>query len=180
MLVPLVCALIYLVLCTRVLTDVSLELSSTRQRARALLRVGGLSFCIDRALALRDKGASIKEKAQRFQRVRQFAWLFRAEMGVLRWGVVQIRMRIGTGDAAVTAVAAGMLHTLITAALGLAGVAGVSDVSVFPDFAKPCAVLRARCIFSFSLGDIMFAAVRAAVKKMQREGFKWLSIPLKA
>ena len=40
--------------------------------------------------------------------------------------------------------------------------------------------LSVRCIFSLVPGDIIFAVAKAAVKKTQREGFSWLSIPLKA
>ena len=174
MIAPLVCALVYLALSVRILSDVSLALSGAEKEIHASVRTGGFAVCVNRPLNLRN-GKPVKEKMNKLKKRRKLFWLLRAVLKTIRWGVISVRIRLGTGDAAATAVAAGMIQSLIKAAFSAAGASGFSEVSVFPDFAKPCAVLNARCIFSFSFGDVMGAAVRAAVKKTRKEGFKWLS-----
>ena len=55
-----------------------------------------------------------------------------------------------------------------------------ADVRFGPVFGEPCFSLAVEGIFSAALGDVMYAALRATLKKSGKEGFGWKSIPLKA
>ena len=177
MLWPLVCALTYLLLSARVLVDVALDISEVHRGMRITLRAWGLSLCLDMPDAfLFDRKAA----EQQSKRLRTHWALIRSLVKTVRWGHTQLRMRVGTQDAALTAMAAGAVRSCASAFQAMAGQRFPCEIRVEADFHKPCFVLAGRCIFSLVPGDIMFAVARAAVKKTQREGFKWLSIPLKA
>lgn len=81
------------------------------------------------------------------------------------WQEITLHMRIGTQEAWSTAMAAGMARATLCGMLAGLGRAGQSDVRVEPDFASPGLTAAGRCIFSLRVGDIMFAAAKAAVKR---------------
>lgn len=91
----------------------------------------------------------------------------------------QIGVRLGLLEAQQTAVAAGAVRALLSSVLAASREVQTCEVAVVPDFASPGLLLTARCIFSFTPGDIMFAALGAAVSKLRKEGFTWHSIPSK-
>ena len=88
--------------------------------------------------------------------------------------------RLGFGDAAWTAVAAGSVRALLLALRACLGSNVPCELHITPDFGGVGLVAHARCIFSCQAGDIMFAVIKTAVRKTRREGFGWKSIPLRA
>lgn len=95
-----------------------------------------------------------------------------------RFEAVWIQMRLGLPDAAQTAVAAGAVRSSVLSAAAVLGV----PVRVFvePDY-HACLLLAAgQGIYSFRPGDIILAAIKAALNRKKREGFAWKNIPLKA
>lgn len=81
------------------------------------------------------------------------------------WQDITLHMRIGTEEAWSTAMAAGMARAALCGMLAGLGKAGQSDIRVEPDFASRSVIAVGRCIFSLRVGDIMFAAAKAAVKR---------------
>lgn len=104
----------------------------------------------------------------------------RAVMKAAHWQQLEIDMRVGLEEAWGTAVAAGAARALVFSVLSGLGVVPPCDLRIEPDFRAPCLVLNARCIFFVRAGDIMLAVIRNAVKKTQKEGLKWSSIPSRA
>ena len=92
---------------------------------------------------------------------------------------LRVGVRLGLLEAQQTAVAAGAVRALLTSVLAASREVQGCEVAVVPDFAAPGLLLSARCIFSFTPGDIMFAALGAAASKLRKEGFTWHSIPSK-
>lgn len=177
MFVPSVFALIYLVLAVHLTADLSLEIGERRKGMRVTLRAWGMSLTLDRPITLPRQGLPSREKADRLRAV----WpMLKAGLRAVRWGHADARMRIGLHEASLTAVVSGALLSGASALRMAAGDRFPCSVWVEPDFQSPVFHLQARCIFSAVPGDIILAAAKAAVKKTQREGFKWLSIPLKA
>ena len=177
MLWPLVCAIIYLILSVRVLADASLDISEAHSGVRLSLRAWGLCLCIDRPARIRMDG---KNAAARTRRLKALWPLLRAALRAVTWGQTDIRMRVGFQEASLTAMLAGAARSGGSVLQAIAGQRFPCEVRVEPDFRATCFVLAGRCIFSLVPGDVMFAVIKAAVKKTQREGFSWLSIPLKA
>ena len=104
----------------------------------------------------------------------------RAALRASRFARFQVGARIGLLEAQQTAVAAGALRALLTSVLAAAPRARACEVAVVPDFAGAGLLLSARCIFAFTPGDIMVAAIGAAVRKRRKEGLTWhSSIPSK-
>ena len=92
----------------------------------------------------------------------------------------RVQVRLGTGDAAQTALASGALRAGLLGMLAARGIRNEAGVCVVPVFGEPCFSLAVEGIFSAALGDVMYAALRAALKKSGKEGFGWKSIPLRA
>jgi hypothetical protein len=74
---------------------------------------------------------------------------------------LEARCRLGTGDAASTALATG----LVTAALRAVGSPFGAHVDVQPEYNRLFFALSLRCILSFRGGDIMVAGARAWLDK---------------
>ena len=91
--------------------------------------------------------------------------LAKSILGAADWQDITLHMRIGTEEAWSTAMAAGMARATLCGALAGLGKAGQSDIRVEPDFASQGVIAVGRCIFSLRVGDIMFAAAKAAVKR---------------
>ena len=120
-----------------------------------------------------------KKKAHGGLDTPQVLHLARTALHAARFERFQVAVRLGLLEAHQTAVAAGAVRALLTSVLAAAREVHSCEVTVAPDFASPGLLLTARCIFSFTPGDIMFAALGAAVSKLRKEGFTWHSIPSK-
>ena len=93
---------------------------------------------------------------------------------------IQIHLRIGMEEASSTAMASGAARAFLSSLVNSVQGPAPCEVEVEPDFQEPGFVLTARCIFFVRAGDLILAALKTAVKKLQREGLRWTSIPLKA
>ena len=177
MVLPLLCALIYLLLSMRFLVDVRVEIDKARQGVRIGLRMWGMRLSLDMPLRMPEVSKGSRAQVQKVKRAWPFA---KAIIQAIRWGQTDVRLCIGTGDAALTAMMAGMVGSLGSSLQAVAGQRFPFDIQAYPVFNGLCFELKSRCIFSLVPGDIMFAVARAAVRTMQKEGFSWRSIPLKA
>lgn len=100
-----------------------------------------------------------------------------------RW---DIRVLVGLGDAAQTAVAVGALRAALCAVMAGGRLSGSAQVGA--DFAAERFLMTARCIIRAPLGDIILIGVRAARKarrkkrraSVRKEGRTWSSIPSRA
>ena len=177
MMLPLLFALVYLLLSMRIMVDIRLNLDKTSKRACIAFSIYGLRLILDTPVRFDVDGEKAKGQAQRTKQV----WpLIKAVIRRISWGQTDVHIRLGMQDAALTAVTAGTLNAFGAAFQSVAGKYFPCEMKVVPVFDASAFELSARCIFSFIPGDIMFAVAKAAVKKTQREGFSWLSIPLKA
>lgn len=193
MLLPLVCALVYGLLSTRVMIDAALSVNGAQNAASLAVRAWGLCLRLDGTIEREGAGIRLyftprygsRQFGQRYfrgqaRKLRAYSWAIRAAMRTVRIGQVDWHMRVGTQEASLTAMIAGGVRSAIASFLAFSAQRPPCDIRIEADFHTPCFVLDARCIFSLVPGDIMIAVVKAAVKKTQREGFKWLSIPLRA
>ena len=177
MTLPLLAALAYLILSMRILVDARIAVSETRKGASITLRAWGVRLCLDIPISVSMNMSGSGERVKKVKR----AWPFiKAIIRVISWGQTDVRLRIGTGDAYHTALIAGTVRSAGAALQAVAGQRFPCNIAATPDFRAPCFALSGRCIFSLVPGDIMFAVVKTAAKKTQREGLSWLSIPLKA
>ena len=189
MLLPLVCALLYAVLSTRVLVDAGAGLHGLGGTAALSVRAYGvclrLDGVIERAgpqlrLRMRPRYGrrTLNERTLRANAasLRRHGWAIRAALGCVRWGQLDVYLRVGTDEAWRTALLAGAARSLAASLTAVSGGRMPVDVRVDAAFDEPCFLLTARCIFSAMPGDVLFAVARAAVKKTQRAGFGWLSV----
>lgn len=120
----------------------------------------------------RPGGADAKGEAPTLRRVvrrariaRQ-AYLFASQF--LRIEELEWRTEIGTGDAAATGLAVGSLWALKSTVVGVLARYHVflraPRLAVTPAFDKPRFALEIRCIFRFSLGDIIVAVLKRLVR----------------
>ena len=192
-LLPLICALVYSLLSTRVLVDAGVGFSGLHGTAALSLRAYGVSLRLDGVIERAGTQLRLRMRPRYGQRAfdertlcagvtsyKKMGWLLRAAMGSVRWGQLDLYLRAGTDEAWSTAMIAGAARSLAASLLAVSGGRIPCDVHVEAAFDEPCFLLAARCIFSAAPGDIMFAVAGAAVKKMRKEGFGWLNIPLKA
>ena len=172
-----VVALAYLLLCCRVVVDAGFKSTGHTIHVHIALRV--FHVCLH-LIGTLDGGAAqsgIRRQAAFFRR---YGRLMLAAIRTLRFGHTKIHAVLGLGDAAHTALTAGAAQAVLLCVCAVIGQAGKADVRIMPDFSRKRLAASGRCIFSLALGDVIFAVVKEAVKKTQREGFKWLSTPLKA
>ena len=104
-----------------------------------------------------------EERGKSLRLTRRYLWF--ARMG--RIELLSLDARIGLGDAAQTAVAAGSMQALAAAAFSRLDSEADSVVCVMPDFERTGFCAQARCIFSCQAGDMMLAAIKAALKNRQ-------------
>ena len=179
--------LTYLLLGTPVTVRACFGLSGAGGAAQASIGALGLSAQIDALLRFNGKKLRFVPRygAQRKRgRKKSAGHLWREALRAAIRGTnlvhLDVRMRLGLGEAHATAQAAGAVRALLLALLASRDEPFSGGVIVAPDFSGPGLLLTARCIFSFTPGDIMFAALGAATKKLRNEGFTWLSIPSRA
>jgi len=183
-------ALAYLLLALRVRIGLNLSVSGTS--GSLMLIAGAAGFCLRfdgeihresgrLLLTLRPRYGKLsrekrpKEESGRALRIaRWYLWFARTG----RMERLALDARVGLGDAAQTALAAGCLRALAAAAFSRLESEAAYELRVTPDFGCACFCAQARCIFSCQPGDIMLAAIRAG--KSRREGLGWKSIPLRA
>ena len=191
MLLPLVCALLYAVLSTHVLVDAGVGLHGLRGTTALSVRAYGVSLRFDGVIERTGTQLRLRLQPRYGRRIldertlranvdsfKRYGWVIRAALCGVHWGQLDVYLRAGTDEAWSTALLAGAARSLAASLLAVSGIP--CDVRVEASFDTPCFLLVARCIFSAAPGDIMFAVARAAVKKMRKEGFGWLNIPLKA
>lgn len=183
--------ILYLLLCLPVTVRAALGVNDVQSTVRlsvgALLAQADFEGVLERrgTLALRlkpryggGKGAGLP--GLRRGTIRAARPFVRAVLDAASWQTLEIRLRLGLEEAWSTAVAAGAVRALARALLAGLRRAPPCDLRVDADFRAPCMVMTARCIFSVRAGDIMLAAVKTAVKKTQKEGVAWISIPSRA
>jgi len=186
-----IAALIYLLLCFPVVIRLSVGLNDTQNSLQADVSYLGLHLCFDAEIRL-DIGQPFfqllprygKKEAKkrpgkakdRFGRIRRLSHVLEI-LGQRH--CTQLYIRLGLGDAAGTAIAAGACRMLISLLCARLKHADFKKRCVEPDFDHPCFLLCFQSIFSASPGDIMFAAIKTAFDNRKREGSTWKSIPLK-
>ena len=124
----------------------------------------------------RTKRKTRADSRKSLRRIRRILWLARTG----RMECAMLHARIGLNDASQTALAAGALRALACAALLSCAGGARRELRVTADYDAVCFAAYGRCIFSCQAGDIMLAVLKAAVKKIGKEGFGWKSTPLKA
>lgn len=191
MLVPLVCALLYAALSTRVLVDAGAGLHGLRGTAALSVRAYGVSLRLDGVIERAGTQLRLRMRPRYGRRtlgertlranaasLKRYGWAIRAALGSVHWGQLDAYLRVGAGEAWCTALLAGTVRSLAASLTAVTG--GRVDVRVDAAFDEPCFLLASRCIFSVAPGDMMFAVAKTAVNKTRREGFGWLSVPLRA
>lgn len=181
--------IVYLLLCVPITVRASVGVNDVQSAARASVHALLVGASFD-GVAVRRDGGLVWRLAPRYGggrtdggRIRKIKAARPFAAAILRaahWRRLEVRMRVGTQEAWSTALAAGSARALALALLAQMRHLPPCDLRVDADFRSPCMVLTARCIFSVRAGDIMLAVLKTAVKKTQKEGFKWISIPSKA
>lgn len=192
MLLPLMCMTVYTLLAVRVVVHADISLNEVQSTVALNLRAWGVCLRMDGTIAwegthvhVQRRYAKLKPRRSLWRRpqledLRKNKWWIAAALRSLHWGAADIYLRSGTDEAWSTALLAGAMRSLAAAFTAVMGQRMPCDVRVDADFDEPGFLLSARCIFSAVPGDIMMAVIKEAVKKTQREGFKWLSIPSRA
>lgn len=173
-------AAVYLLLALRV--RIMAEVSLCRGQGCLQIHAGaaGVVLCYEAKIACTSGGIPVrieprypfhqrkknksKKKGQSFPAIRWFLWLARAgSMELLR-----VNVRLGTGDAAQTAMLSGCIRAVCAALFARMGGEAEKELCVFPDFAYTGFAAHACCIFSCQGGDIILAAVKDAVNKRRK------------
>lgn len=100
-------------------------------------------------------------------------------IGGARLERLEVRVQVGAGDAAATAVACGLVHAALWPALALAARAwrfrGRPLVVVQPDFSPlPAWIVEGHCIWSWRLGHLIAALGRMALARLARAAARWV------
>lgn len=98
--------------------------------------------------------------------------------GGARLETLALRVQVGTGDAAQTAIAYGLVHAALWPALVASARAwryrGQPDVAIWPDFSPwPSWSFEAHCIWSWRLGHLIAALGRIALGQVARAVARW-------
>lgn len=183
-------AIVYLVFCLPVTVTLSMSVNERQSAVRASLFALGLGARFDALLARR--GLALRLSARygrggedghlpRVRGLRRLAPILRAALAradVMRF---DLHIRVGLDEAGGTALTAGALRTAASMLLSHAPLPGSCQIDVQPNFGGPRFLMTAHCIFRAMPGDIIFAALKAAIKMTRKEGFGWISsIPLRA
>lgn len=186
-----VIALFYLMLCFPVVVRAFTGLNDKQNSLQMEVSYLGLSVCFDAVLRFdiakpgvhliprygrKKANRQSTEVKSRIRRLRRFMTVYKSLNKVHE---TQLYIRLGLGDAADTAAAVGVCRALAALLFVRLFPADSEKWHVEPDFDHPGLLLCFSSIFSASAGDIMFAAVRAALDNGKREGSAWKSIPLK-
>ena len=179
---PAIIAAIYLLLALRVRISLEGALCGTSGNISFMAGAAGIYVRFDGILRKTNEGVflklvpryagSTKKKKEGHGKplriIRKFLWLARTG----RMEQLTIRLRVGLDDAGQTAVAAGALRALTSAACLQVGCGAAMDLQVIPDFDCASFAAYGRCIFSCQAGDIMLAAIRTVLKKRKKKAGK--------
>ena len=182
----------YLLLAIRVRIRTEASIWGTTGALLLSAQAVGITFRFDGVILRKKKGIFLtvkprfgrlsrkrkpgEERGKSIRMIRRYLWFARTG----KMERLSLDARVGLGDAAQTAVAAGCLRALASAAFMKIGSGASEEMCITPDFDHAGVCVQLRCIFSCQAGDIMLAAARAALQKNRREGLVWKSIPLKA
>ena len=179
--------LVYLLLGTPLTVRASIGVSGAGGVAQASIGALGMLAQIDARLCLKGKRLQLEprygtQKKRRRGKSAGHIWreALRAALRSSERIHVDVRARLGLGEADATAMAAGAVRALLASLLASRDEPLEGALIIVPDFSAPGLLLTARCIFSFTPGDIMIAALQTAAKKVRKEGFTWRSIPSRA
>ena len=160
-------------LCVRVTADVCVGIRETRSELSASFSM--LMLCADYDGQGEFSSGAAKWSARyppekhlpKLDKIKlQTAFLLaKSVFDAAHWQEIRLHMRIGTEEAWSTAMAAGMARATLCGMLAGLGRARQSDIRIEPDFASQGLTAACRCIFFLRVGDIMFAAAKAAVKR---------------
>lgn len=180
--------LLYLLLCMPIIFDARASLNGVQCAAEATVAAGAVSVGVQGVLAPAPGGTlprfvprygSVKRR-KLSRRTAKLKPMLQMLLDCAHWQHLEVIVRLGTDQADRTAVLCGAVRAAVEGITAMGRHIPPLVLHVQPDFASPCFAMTARCIFFVRAGDIMFAAVRAAVKKTRKEGLKWISIPSRA
>jgi len=185
-------ALMYILLCVRLRVQLEGAFSDGQGSAVFCVGTGGVYLRREFVLVRGERAYMIRfvprgsmgKKERKGNHVSAFisSFMRRFMLDSLRNGRfdrLMIHLQLGLGDACETAVAAGALRALLCSLLAAAGNLSACELRIMPVFSQTCLHVRLRGIFLWQVGDIMFAALKSALRK-RKEGLKWTSIPLRA
>lgn len=163
--------LAYLLLGAHVTVRAQAGLSAAGGTAQASIGALGLRAQLDATLTLQGGRLRLTPRygarRERGKKSAGRAWraALRTALRVSRGAFIQIHLRAGLPEAHETALLTGAARAVLSSLLAAQGGAARCELAVRPDYVSSGLVLTARCIFSFTPGDIMLAALREGVKK---------------
>lgn len=182
--------ILYLALSLPVTVSVSVSVNERQSAVRASLFALGLGARFDAMVAKHGLGLRLcprygqktKKKSRPSMRaLRTLQPIIRETMAQIDVRRFDLYIRVGLKEAGHTALTAGALRSAAAALLSHLPTPRPCEVRVQPDFGGACFLMAAHCIFRAMPGDIIFAALKAAIKMTRKEGFGWISsIPLRA
>lgn len=176
-----VIAAVYLLLALRI--HIGAEAAVRGTEASLSLNVGalGLRLHVDGELRREAKGLALrigqgnaplrlsrptKAQTQHMRRLWPYAL---AAIRAGRFEGLALQVRLGLGDAAQTALAAGALRALLSALLAALGGGLPCMLRIVPDFKGTGLEAHGQGVFLFQAGDVMAAVMRAALKRARKE-----------
>lgn len=182
--------ILYLALSLPVTVSVSVSVNERQSAVRGALFALGLGARFDALVAKHGLGLrlcprygqEIKKKSRvNMHAVRTLHPIIREAIAQVDVRRFDLYIRVGLREAGHTALTAGALRSAAVALLSRLPTPRPCKVCVQPDFGGTCFLMTAHCIFRAMPGDIIFAALKAAIKMTRKEGFGWISsIPLRA
>ncbi|MDO5377963.1 MAG: hypothetical protein Q4G52_06480 [Clostridia bacterium] len=182
--------IVYLALSLPVTVNLSMSVNERQSTVRASLFALGLGARFDALLARRGFSLSLNprygqkrghKKKPRVRAIKTLEPILRAALMQVDVRRFDLDLRVGLREADHTALTAGALRFAATALLARLPMPKPCRINVQPSFDGACFLMTAHCIFRAMPGDIIFAALKAAIKTTRKEGFGWISsIPLRA
>lgn len=174
-------ALVYLLLALRVRIRTEAALCGMAGALMLSAEAAGIAVRFDGEIQQKGKGIFLtirprygrlskekkpeEERGKSLRLTRRYLWF--ARMG--RIEQLLLDARIGLGDAAQTAIAAGSLRAIAATAFSRIDSKADFALHVMPDFERAGFCAQVRCIFSCQTGDIMLAALRTALQKNSKK-----------
>ena len=168
--------LIYLAMAVPVSGSVHASLSTRQGEALVCLRIAGFDLMkytglfdqnTDHEISVQEILMRLKEKREstgsqhqkRSRRIKRFL------LQCASVNEININASVGLGEAWSTALAAGSIRAVLFSAFSFLRIAEHTAVYVVPDFSSAGFCVHLRCIFSLSAGDVMFSAIKEALKR---------------
>ncbi|MBR4039343.1 MAG: DUF2953 domain-containing protein [Clostridia bacterium] len=166
-------ALAYWLLCVRLLVRIEASVVDWRGSVSLSIGIFGVTLRYDAELRLLDDGRPVRisPRYRRTQRrqgkgQKRMQRLLRPYLRSLltgrRFESISVQARIGTGDAARTAVLCGTVQTILYALLMPAHNGQTCRLSILPDYSGAYLCADVQGAFSCQAGDVVFAALRDA------------------